>query len=437
MGASRPVTRSIRGTFPRLAGALLGVALGSTIVISTALPLAWASATLHLKPAAFAMRSAPSTQFAWPMIGSGAVAIPRLGVSFASSAEPIAPIASLTKLMTAYVVLHRLPLSLSSSGPCLIVSSDDVATYQRDVADDQSVIKVNAGTELCERDLLNGLFVHSANNFAELLVRLCGFTETDFVAAMNHNAHGLAMDSTTYVDVSGVDPRDRSTAADLMKVVIPLMNVPLVRQIVAQSTVQIPGAGTVTTYTPMLGMNGVVGIKSGRTDDAGGCDAMAVLTRRGQSTFLTYSVVIGQRGPNLLKAAGTAARALAQSAISQVVSQTWRRGSQLGTVGWPNAHSPVLVAHTVTALWWRASASPSVLLIATPELTAGELQLASHRQFLRAVRDGGLALKFPTQLSRHLLTINVIVAVERTRIVQVELIQKHRLHRPAWWRAVL
>jgi D-alanyl-D-alanine carboxypeptidase (penicillin-binding protein 5/6) len=352
-----------RGTGFRLLGATLGVIVASAVVVSllltatTALP----HFTLHLASLETTPHKFPPIAFA--PVGSSAVAVPSLGVERNSPNEVSAPIASLTKLMTATIVLRDLPLRLGQRGPCLYVSKQDVKNFVAEQAANQSVVKVIAGTELCEIDLLNGLFVHSANNYAEMLVELDQRTVDSFVAEMNARAQLLHMTSTHFEDVSGIGSLNVSTAAQLMRIVEPLMSSPLVRSIVRQTSVVLPDAGVVTTYTPLLGSHGVIGIKSGRTDAAGGCDAMALRVWRNGIWFDTYSVVLGQRGANLLRAAGRAAYALADSAVRSVISNRWREGQRVGTIAFNGSVSPVILSGVVRALWWQRLPTPKVFLL--------------------------------------------------------------------------
>lgn len=332
---------------------MFGVILGVLVVLVASVPAAFANATVALTPDSVLSASASSASFTWPSAGSASAAVPLLDVTASSPHQPVAPIASLTKLMTAYVALRLMPLSPGATGPCTTVTNDDVAEYQREQHLDQSSVKVIAGTTLCEIDLLNGLFVHSANNYCLILVRLSGLSFDSYVSVMNETAQRLMMTKTTYVDVSGVDPANRSTAQDQMKLVVPLMANALVRSIVAQASVVLPAAGTVHTYTPLLGTKGVVGIKSGHTDAAGGCDAMALQVNRAGRSFLVYSVVLGQRGKDLLAAAGRAAYQVARSAAAQVVVVALVQLDRVGTVGWRSSSSDLLVMGEMWQLYWR------------------------------------------------------------------------------------
>jgi hypothetical protein len=153
---------------------------------------------------------------------------------------------------------------------------------------------------LCESDLLNGLLVHSASNYAVLLANMVAGSTTRSSQLMNQTAASLGLTGTTYVDVSGYDPGSVSTALDQARLAVLLMKSPLVRSIVDQPSVTLPDAGTVDSFTPYVGTDNVIGVKSGRTVAAGGCDVMAMTFKFGATTRTLYAVVLGQEGGDLL-----------------------------------------------------------------------------------------------------------------------------------------
>jgi serine-type D-Ala-D-Ala carboxypeptidase (penicillin-binding protein 5/6) len=253
----------------------------------------------------------------WPSQGSAAVAVPQFSIDYASPVQPRVPIASLTKLMTTWVVLQALPLTYSQHGPCLVVGRDDQAEYDHEVAIGESNVKITRGLRLCEGTLLRGLLVHSAGDYAALLVKLMGATPSQFVTLMNWSAKALGLRHTHYADFTGISPRDTSTAQDQATLAIDLMGAqPVVRGIVALAQVRLPVAGIVGSYTPLIGQYGVVGVKSGFTDPAGGCDVMAVQSVIRKIDVTTYVVVLGQHSGDPLASAGLAALRLARTVNS-------------------------------------------------------------------------------------------------------------------------
>ncbi|MGO9341986.1 MAG: D-alanyl-D-alanine carboxypeptidase, partial [Acidimicrobiales bacterium] len=86
----------------------------------------------------------------WPTQGSAAVAVEGLGLLGSYGQTSPQAIASIAKVMTADVVLTDHPLALGESGPDITFSAADAATYQTDLSQSQSVIKVVAGESLTE-----------------------------------------------------------------------------------------------------------------------------------------------------------------------------------------------------------------------------------------------------------------------------------------------
>lgn len=269
-------------------------------------------------------------------MGSAAIAIPQLSVAASSPRQPKEPIASLTKMMTAWVVLHQFPVTYAQKGPCLTVSAGDVALYNYDIATDQSSVKIVEGMRMCEGVLLRGLFVQSAGDYAQLLVALTGMSPASFVNEMNRDAKALGLTYTHYVDFTGISPYDESTARDQVTLAVDLMtSEPVVDSIAALSSVALPVVGVVGSFTPFIGQDGVIGVKSGFTNPAGGCDVMAMRVFIHQSVITTYAVVLGQHGSDPLGMAGQAALNLSHSLRSSISRVTTPSGDEVQWVGSP------------------------------------------------------------------------------------------------------
>ncbi len=266
------------------------------------------------------------TNLVWPSMGSAAFAIPQLQVGAASPSQRPLPIASLTKMMTMWIVLHEYPISNSNLGACETVNAHDMVLYRQDVAQQQSLVQIAKNQHICERTLLRGIIVHSAGDYAQLLAQLTHLSTPQFVALMNRDAAKLGMLHTHYVDETGIGNGDVSTAQDQTILTVALMtNEPVVRSIAVLTRVWLPVQGVVGTFTPDLGVDGVVGVKSGYTYAAGGCDAMAVNLKLGAATITTYIVVLGQQSSSALALSGQVALALYHSlrpSIARVVTPT-------------------------------------------------------------------------------------------------------------------
>jgi serine-type D-Ala-D-Ala carboxypeptidase (penicillin-binding protein 5/6) len=252
----------------------------------------------------------------WPLQGQAALVIGN-GRPAASPHQQPVPIASVAKVMTAYLLLDRYPLSGTEDGFTVTISEAEAQEEAQDAAEDQSVAAVAAGEQLTERQLLEALLIPSANNIAELLASQIAGSETRFVAEMNAEARGLGMDHTTYTDPSGWDTGTISTAADQLRVFRAAMRFAVFRQIVSMATVTLPVAGTVTTFNPLIADG--YGGKTGSDSAAGGCLAFFTDVTVGRRRVTAVGVVLGQgQGGDtsqILAAAGSAAERLVQSAV--------------------------------------------------------------------------------------------------------------------------
>ncbi|MGZ4165963.1 MAG: D-alanyl-D-alanine carboxypeptidase family protein, partial [Solirubrobacteraceae bacterium] len=227
--------------------------------------------------------------------------------------EQPAPIASLAKVMTAYLTLKRYPLSGAQDGFTIAVTGDQARAQAE--AQDQSVVAVRAGEQLTERQLLEALLIPSGNNIAQVLITRVVGSQTRFIAEMNAEARALGMDHTIYTDPSGFDPNTVSTAADQLRVFERAMRFPVFRQIVSMAGVTLPVAGTLTNYNPLIA-EGYAG-KTGSDSAAGGCLAFFTRVTAGGRRLTVVGVVMGQgRGSAtsvILAAAGEAATQLVES----------------------------------------------------------------------------------------------------------------------------
>jgi len=241
----------------------------------------------------------------WPGYGQAAVQIGQSRIQ-AGPNQHAAPIASLGKVMTAYLVLHDHPLGVGEDGPTITLIDADVADTDRRRGQGESVVPVTAGEQLTERQALQALLLPSANNIAAVLARWDAGSADRFVARMNATARSLGMIHTRYTDPSGYDDATMSTAADQVRIVDQAMRLPVFASVVATPSAMLPVVGTVHNTNTLLGHNGFVGVKTGSDDAAGGCFAFRAIRRiDGKRTTIT-GVVLGQPGHDQI-AAGLAA----------------------------------------------------------------------------------------------------------------------------------
>jgi D-alanyl-D-alanine carboxypeptidase (penicillin-binding protein 5/6) len=250
----------------------------------------------------------PST--VWPAHGQAAFVLTGRSQVQAGPNQHAAAIASVAKVMTAYLVLLDHPLRPGQDGPAITLTDADVADTDRRRRQQESVVSIAAGERLTERQALQALLLPSANNIAAVLARWDAGATDRFVARMNATARSLGMTHTHYTDPSGYDDATVSTAADQVRLVDRAMRLPVFASVVATPIATLPVAGTVHNTNTLLGRNGFVGVKTGSTAAAGGCFAFrATRWIDGRRTAIT-GVVLGQPGDDQVAAGLAAAEAM-------------------------------------------------------------------------------------------------------------------------------
>jgi D-alanyl-D-alanine carboxypeptidase (penicillin-binding protein 5/6) len=326
--------------------------------------------------------SGTAPALSWPVGVQSAVAVPAVGYHAQSGPETPAPVASLTKIMTGYIVLHDHPLSAlptaagaaapaDADGPSVTMTDADVGTFESDVGQDESNIEVHAGEILTERQLLMGTLIRSANNLATALAIWDAGSLPAFVAKMNATAAQLGMTQTHFVDASGFDPSSQSTPADLLKVAAAAMQLPAFAQTVDHTTVTLPIVGTLDSYTPWIGRAGVVGVKSGYESQAGGCDVLALVRQVGGHPVTVLAAATGRTGPAAIVSAGFAALGLATAASHALVPVTAvTAGEHVGTAADGHAATNITASGAVSVVAWPGQ-TVTVRLVPSHEVRPG------------------------------------------------------------------
>jgi D-alanyl-D-alanine carboxypeptidase (penicillin-binding protein 5/6) len=304
--------------------------------------------------------SLPLPRLDWPSSGEAAVDVPGIGSLGSVGGSQPQPIASLTKMMTALVVQHDHPLAPGQDGPQVPVTQQDVDTYQSYVAQQNSAVAVSAGEQLSEKQALEALLVGSADNFALILARWDAGGERAFVSRMNAFAQAWGLSSTYYADSSGLSSATVSDAEDQLEVGERLLADPVLASIVAMPQVQIPVAGVVRNTNYVVGTDGIVGVKTGNTTQAGGCYVFAARLVRPGGVVSVVGAILGQgvdSPPDVtLPAAVKAGLDLLASVKSSLATATaWPLGRAVAVVRVPwGPPVPVRLARPVLFEGWGA-----------------------------------------------------------------------------------
>jgi D-alanyl-D-alanine carboxypeptidase (penicillin-binding protein 5/6) len=263
----------------------------------------------------------------WPQRGQGAYVLGNGRPAVSPHQTPV-PIASLAKVMTAYLVLRHDPLQGADSGRRFAVDQDDVVDTETRRQEGQSIVEVRAGEELTERDALMAILLPSANNIAVLTARQVGGSVAAFVAEMNAAALMLGMSQTTYTDPSGFDDHTVSTARDQLRLAQVVAADGTLAAMMATRSYRLPVAGTITNTDTLIGQDGFVGMKTGSDEAAGGCFMFRAWRHTDSGTVPVTGVVLGQNGHNLITAGLYAAKQLVDSLAPGVSSSPGRAPRQ-------------------------------------------------------------------------------------------------------------
>jgi D-alanyl-D-alanine endopeptidase (penicillin-binding protein 7) len=189
---------------------------------------------------------------------------------FAKNTDQVMSIASITKLMTAMVVIDAgLPLDEQ-----IVITRAD-----RDLIKGTRS-RLRFGTMLTRRELLQLALMASENRAAEALSRVYPGGNAAFVAAMNRKAIDLGMWNTEFVDGTGLSSRNVSTAQDLTKMVAAAHRYPLIRQFTTDTglTVRLSNGQPLSYYNSnrlVSSPNWNIGVsKTGYISEAGRCLVM-------------------------------------------------------------------------------------------------------------------------------------------------------------------
>lgn len=264
MAISRPKNSRRRRGLTLVIVALAVIYAGLVLVLPVkALSSPQASSTLAI--------TTPPSNLPWPQNSESAVGIVGSGVIATHGPQTPRAIASNAKLITALAVLKKYPLVLGQQGPMITLGSTDYAIYTKYISEQGSVVPVYNGEQLSEYQMLEAMLVPSGDNIADSLARWAFGSISSYINYANELVKQLGLNNTHVGgDASGLSPDTTSTASNLIMLGADAMANPVIAQIVAMKSVDVPNVGVMNNYDTILGTDGIVGIKTGNSNQAGG-----------------------------------------------------------------------------------------------------------------------------------------------------------------------
>jgi D-alanyl-D-alanine carboxypeptidase (penicillin-binding protein 5/6) len=293
------------------------------------------------------------------------------GILAASGGAGPLPIASISKLITALVVLEAKPLTGTEPGPTLTFRKADHDLYDQYYVLGASVVAMKTGSTLSEHDALALMLVASACNYADAVSTWAFGSRARYLSAVKTYlaAHGLS--GTTIEEPTGISARNVSTAADLIAIGKLAMANPVVASIVGSPRITVPGVGQVSNNNISLGSDGINGIKTGTLDTAGSCLLFSATVDVGLPQPITIIGVI--LGGDSRETVNRAAQKIIQSIKSGFhVVQLVRAGTAVGrySMPWKNG-ARVVTASGASALTWSDAPITPTMTIRPLTITAG------------------------------------------------------------------
>lgn len=319
-------------------------------------------------------------QMAWPAYGNGAIgAVGFDGILSSHGAQQSTPMASITKTVTALVVLDAMPLAAGESGPELTLTSADQRIYSEVIAEGGSAAPVAVGSVFTERQLLEAMMLPSANNYSITLANWAYGSVDGFLAAATTwlSAKGLA--GTHLADSSGLHQDSRSTPADLVTIGEMVIAHPVLSEIVAQQSADLPVIGPVKNTNKLLGQNGVIGLKTGTTRIAGACLLFAADVTVGEKTITVVGVILGAPNHNALNAAVLGLLETATAGFRELPLVL--KGDTFGSYTTPwGATTDIVATESASVLVWQ-DATVAVDVTASPLLSGAAAREVGNARF--------------------------------------------------------
>lgn len=279
----------------------------------------------------------------------GAVGFP--GVLAADGDTAPLPMASITKVVTALTVLEAFPLGVDEQGPAVTMTAADVGYYADALAQNGTVAPVRAGQVYTERELLDLTLIKSANNYSTSLAVWAFGSMDAFVAAAQAWVAAHSLPSVVVVDATGLSPGNVATASDLVELGRIALENPVVHAIVGTTSVELHDVGVLENTNKLLGVSGVIGIKTGTLDDFGANLLFAADYLIGSSPVTVVGVVLGGVDHPTIDAAITGLLASAQAGFHELdVSDV---GEDFGsyTTAWGQTAEAEAGAEAVLLTW--------------------------------------------------------------------------------------
>lgn len=221
----------------------------------------------------------PPAQIAVPVEGAYAVSVTGaddyLGATasatwVAGGGDGPRPMASISKIITALVVLNAKPLAdTTDPGPTITFDRADHALYDKYYVMGATIAAMPTGSSMSQRQALEAMLIVSASNYAEAVSTWAFGSQSAFVRAAKDWLTANGLNATTMVEPTGIDPRNTSTPTDLIALARIAMANPVIAQIAGMTSLNVPNIPPALNTNTLLGVEGITGLKTGTLEESG------------------------------------------------------------------------------------------------------------------------------------------------------------------------
>lgn len=290
----------------------------------------------------------------WPS-SPAAIGARGFGALSVNGSQAPRPTASLAKIITALAVLEKQPLAKGEQGQPIIITAADMDLFEKYYRIGGAVVRVEVGKSITQYQALQAVLLPSANNIADMLAVWAFGSMDAYIDYANKMVKRMGLHDTVVADdASGMSPATKSTVRDLIRLGEYALSHPVIAEVVAQPSAAIPMHGVVYSANSRLGYNNIIGIKTGLTDEAGGCFLFAANHEVDGQTITIVGVIMGAKD---LATALAQSEPLLNSAKPYFATKTViKAGEVFATVSTPwDSSADVVAKQDVTLLTWKGN----------------------------------------------------------------------------------
>lgn len=371
---------------------ILTIGIGVPVSIVAPVPQARAEVSQETRSAT------PAAAPVFPSFGSSAIgAVGMDGVLATHGSQSPRQIASITKIVTALVVLQAKPIAAGGQGPTITFTQRDVQILSGVLAQNGSWQAVQAGWRTSERAAIETMLIPSANNYAESLAVWAYGSVPKYLVAARAFLAAQHLDDTTLVDTNGLSAEDTSTPSDLVELGRLALADPVIAAIVQKPSADEPNVGDISNTNKLLGSHGVNGIKTGTYDTNKANLLFSAKVAVGTRTVQLVGVILGAKDHPTLDARVPALLTSAKRSLHDISLATKGQAFATYLTDWGGVGKAVASEDVSRLVWGRAKVQRSA---AVESITGGRKgERVGHVTYL----VDGKAVTVPLVLDRDVL----------------------------------